>query len=125
LKLPNLESKEEVDYQKIMSKIFQDARTPFYEGCPISHLATILMLLNLLITHGVNNAFVDELFMLSKVDLFPKDNFLPKSLYHTKKHIQQLDLSYNSIHACYNGCLLFREDLNEAILVPSIIIFDI
>jgi hypothetical protein len=65
--------------------MFQDAQTLLYEGSPTSHLATIFMLFNLLITHGVSNAFANELFTLLKVDLFPKENFLPKSLYHIKR----------------------------------------
>ncbi len=65
--------------------MFQDAQTPLYEGCPTSHLATIFMLLNLLTTHGVSNAFVNELFTLLKVDIFPKDSSFSKSLYHVKR----------------------------------------
>jgi hypothetical protein len=68
--------------------MFHNAHTPLYEGCPTSHLATIFMLLNFLTTHAVNNAFADELFTLLKVDIFPKDNSLPKSLYHAKRQIQ-------------------------------------
>jgi hypothetical protein len=54
--------------------------------------------------HGVSNAFVHELFSLLKIDLFLKDNTLPKSLYEAKRVVQRLGLSYNSIHASYNGC---------------------
>jgi hypothetical protein len=36
----------------------------------------------------VSNTFADELFALLKIDLFPKANTLPKSMYHAKRLIQ-------------------------------------
>lgn len=81
MELPNLETEDDVDYEKNMVEMFQDAQTSFYEGCPTSCLVTILLLLNLCITHGVNSTFIDELLYLPKVDLFPKDNTFPKSFY--------------------------------------------
>jgi hypothetical protein len=50
-----------------------------------SCLVAILLLLNLIITHGLNNLFDDELFALFRLDLFSKDNTLPKSMYYVKK----------------------------------------
>jgi hypothetical protein len=65
--------------------MYQEAHTPLYKGCPTNHLVAILLLFNLITTHGVNNLFVDELFALLRLNLFPKDNTLPKSLYYAKK----------------------------------------
>lgn len=78
-----------------------------------------MLFLNLITKHGVNNLFVDELFALLRLDLFPKDNILPKSMYHAKKVIQWLGLSYNSIHVCYNGCMLFKGEFNDASTCPK------
>jgi predicted Zn-ribbon and HTH transcriptional regulator len=75
--------------------------------------------MNLVTTCGVSNAFIDALFTLLKVDLFPKDNNLPKSLYHAKKAVKRLGLSYNNIHACYNGCVQFKRELNTATTCPK------
>jgi len=63
--------------------------------------------------------FGDELFSLLKLDLFPRDNTLPKSLYEAKTIVKQLGLNYNSIHACYNGCVLFRGELRGATSCPK------
>jgi hypothetical protein len=82
--LPNLELEQE-NYKTIMAKMFKEAWKLLYEGCPISRLIAILLLLNLVTTHGVNNTFVDELFTLLRVDLFPKDNTFSKSLYFAKR----------------------------------------
>ncbi len=104
----------EADHERTKVKMYKS-----YEGCPNSRFASILLLLNLISTHGVSNTFVDELFTLLWVDLFPKDNNLPKSLYHAKSIVQWLRLTYNSIHVYYNGFLLFRGELNEAKACPK------
>jgi hypothetical protein len=74
----------EVDYDSKMADMLKVVKTPLYERCPISHLATILLLLNVCNTHGINNMFVDKFFSLLRLDLFPRDNILPKSLYGNK-----------------------------------------
>jgi hypothetical protein len=71
-----------------MAEMFHEAHTPLYVGCPTSRPATILLLLNLIITHGVGNTFVSELLTLLKCDLFLKDNTLPKSMYQAKKVVR-------------------------------------
>jgi hypothetical protein len=96
--------------------MFQEACTPLYEGCLASHLTAILLLLNLMTTHGVSKTFVDEFFALLKIDLFPKANTMPKSMYHAKRLIQRLGLSYKAIH---NGCVLFKGELNDATSCPK------
>jgi len=87
--LPNhLDVEQEAKYEKTMVEMFHEAHTPLYAGCSTSYLATILLLLNLIITHGVSNTFVNELFTLLKCDLFLKDNTLPKSMYQAKKVVR-------------------------------------
>jgi hypothetical protein len=97
-----------------MTQMFQEACTPLFEGCPTNCLTAILLLLNLMIVHGLNNAFANEFFSFIGIDLLPKGNNLPKSMYHVKRVIQWLSLGYKSIHVYYNGCVLFRGDLNDA-----------
>ncbi len=67
-----------------------------------------------MIVHGVNNIFANEFFSFLRIDLPPKGNNLPKSMYHVKRVIQWLGLGYKFIRACYNGCVLFRVNLNDA-----------
>jgi hypothetical protein len=57
---------------------------------------------------------VDKLFSLLRLDLFLRDNTFPKSLYEAKTIVKRLRLSYSSIHACYNGCVLFSGELEKA-----------
>jgi hypothetical protein len=63
--------------------------------------------------------FVDELFSLLRLDLFPRDNTFPKSLYEARTIVKLLELNYNSIHACYNGCVLFKGELKGATSCPK------
>ncbi len=58
--LPYLDLGLKVDYEKVTLNMFQEAQTPLYKGCLISRLIAILLLMNLIITYGVINAFVDE-----------------------------------------------------------------
>jgi hypothetical protein len=99
--------------------MLKDVQTPLYEGCPTSRLATILLLLNLCNTHGISNMFVDEFFSLLRFNLFPRDNTLPKSLYEINTIVKWLGLNYNSIHACYNGCVLFKGELKDSKAWPK------
>jgi hypothetical protein len=116
--LESMDLNHDDDYDETMSNMFREVQTPLYEGYPTSRLATILLFLNLCKTHGVNNMFVDEFFSLLRLDLFLRDN-TPKSLYEAKTIVKWLGLSYNSIHACYNGCVLFRGELKGATSFPK------
>lgn len=40
-------------------------------------------------------------------------------MYHVKKVVQRLDLSYNSIHACYNGYVIFKGGLSDESTCPK------
>jgi hypothetical protein len=73
-----------------------------------------LMILNTCTTHHYTNGFVNELLFLLINFVFPKPNNLPQSHYEAKTLIQNLGLGYISIHACQNGCALYRNE-HEAI----------
>jgi len=110
----------EGDHEKAEVEMLKEAQTSLYEGFPISYLASILLMLNLVCTHGVRNAFMDELFTLLKVDLFFKDNTLLKLSYQAETIDQLLRLSYHAIHACYNSCIFkFKRGLSKAKACPK------
>jgi len=69
--------------------------------------STTLLLLNLNIVHGVAHTFMDELFSLLKNELLPKRNKMLTTIYEARKLIKFLGLTYESIHAYTNGCVLF------------------
>jgi hypothetical protein len=89
------------------------ASTPLFEGYSISMLFAMLMLLNLKAIHGLSNVFIDELFSLLWKELVPKGNTMLVTTYESFKLIKEFGLSYDSIHSCTNGCVLFKGTLKH------------
>ena len=46
--------------------------------------------------------------------LLPKGHILPKGMYQAQKLLRSLKMSYEQIHVCLNGCILFRKEHAEA-----------
>ena len=89
------------------------ATLPLYEGSTLSMLCATLLIVNCCKTHGVSNAFMNELLMLLSMSILPVGNCLPKTEYEASKILRKLGLAYNMIHACPNGCCLFKGDLED------------
>ena len=89
------------------------ATLPLYEGSTLSMLCATLLIVNCCRTHGVSNMFLNELLMLLSLSILPAGNCLPKSEYEASKILRRLGLQYNMIHACPNGCCLFKGDLED------------
>jgi hypothetical protein len=89
----------------------EEAIHPLYGRACSTKLAATVLLMNLCIVHGVSNCFADELFTILHGRLLPEENGLPRNYYGAKTLTRRLGLSYNTLHACENGCVLFRGDL--------------
>ena len=89
------------------------ATLPLYEGATLSMLCATLLIMNCCKTHGVSNMFMNELLMLLSMSILPIGNCLPKTEYEATKFLRRLGLAYNMIHACPNGCCLFKGDLED------------
>jgi hypothetical protein len=50
--------------------------------------------------------------------LLPEDHILPKSMYEAQKLLRALKMTYEQIHACSKGCVLFRKEYMEAKYCP-------
>jgi hypothetical protein len=51
--------------------------------------------------------------------LLPEDHVLPKSMYEAQKLLRALKMTYEKIHACLKGCVLFRKEYTEAKYYPK------
>jgi hypothetical protein len=51
--------------------------------------------------------------------LLPKGHILPTNLYESQKLLCALKMPYEQIHACPNGCVLFRKDHEGATHCPK------
>lgn len=89
------------------------ATLPLYEGSTLSMLCATLLIVNCCRTHSVSNMFLNELLMLLSLSILPAGNCLPKSEYEASKILRRLGLQYNMVHACPNGCCLFKGDLED------------
>jgi hypothetical protein len=46
--------------------------------------------------------------------MLSEDHVLPKSMYEAQKLLCALNMTYEHIHACSKGCVLFRKEYVEA-----------
>jgi hypothetical protein len=108
------------EHEILMEELTIKATTPLYERSAISMLFVTLLLFDLSIMHGVIHTFVDELFSLLRKELLSKNNKLPATSYEARKPIKTLGFSYDSIHTCINGCVLFQGNYKLANLCPKL-----
>ena len=83
---------------------------PLFPGATVTKLAATMLIMTICTIHGVNNKFVDELLYLLNKYILPHPNLLPLNMYHAKVLVEKVSHSYESIHACKNGCVLFQGD---------------
>jgi hypothetical protein len=115
---PVASSDEEVDTEgngdRFDPAMLEEAIQELYIGSRSTKLAATILLMNLCTVHGVSNNFADELFTILHRHLLPEGNCLPRNHYTAKTLTSKLGLTYNSIHACAKGCVLFRGEYAEA-----------
>ena len=51
--------------------------------------------------------------------LLPEGHILPKNTYESQRLLRALKMPYEPIHACPNGCVLFRKDHEKATHCPK------
>ncbi len=103
----------------LMEGLISKASTPSIQGSSTSMLSAILLFLNMKTMHSINNVFMDELFSLLRKKLLPKENKMLVTSYEAFKLIKSLGLSYDSIHACANGCVFFHGTLRCLQMCPK------
>ena len=102
-----------------MEEWLQHSQVPLYTGSKISTLACVLVLLNLAHIHNVSNSFMDKLLSFLRLDILPTSNGLPKNRYEARRFIDCLGLSFNTIHCCRNGCVLFWKHQSDLSTCPK------
>ena len=121
----NIDSQEDTileDEREIMAEegmdVLEEFAVPLYEGSKTRRVVAVILLLNCFAVFGVSNACATELLKLLS-ELLPVNNTLPKTYYEARKFLRHLGLSFVSIHACRNGCCLFRKELEGAMNCPK------
>ena len=87
--------------------VMKEAKRQLYPGCTkILRFSFVVKLLHMKSLYRISNsAFTTILKLLSEA--FPDCNTLPKSYNEAKNLLKELGLGYESIHVCYNNCVLF------------------
>lgn len=94
-------------------KLMENANLPLYPGCKKgSALSFIVRWLQAKVLHGwPDNSFQTILDILQ--EFMPEGVNLPSSYYEAQKLTEDLGFTYNTVDACPNSCMLFRnEDIN-------------
>ena len=86
---------------------------PLFMGASVTKLAATMLIMTICTIHGVNNKFVDELLYLLSKYILPHPNSLPSSMCQARVLVEKVSHSYESIHACKIGCVLFEGDANK------------
>ncbi|KAK6119280.1 hypothetical protein DH2020_046968 [Rehmannia glutinosa] len=93
--------------------MFDEAQRELYAGCKkFSAFSFLVKLMHVKVLNGWSNKSFDMLLKLLE-KAFPKPNAIPSSYYEAKKMLRELGLGYESIHACKNDCILFRNEHNS------------
>jgi hypothetical protein len=97
--------------------MLEAAKQPLHENTTMSQLDAISRLIALKSSLGISRDGFD--LVLATGQLLPKGHSLPKNMYESQKLLRALKMPYEAIHACKNGCVLFRGDHETATHCPK------
>ena len=97
----------------------EEAIQELFSGSKCIKLAATILLMNLCTVQKVSNNFAEELFTLLHSHILLEKNCLSMNFHTAHSLTQKLGLSYNNIHACEKGCMLFRREHVEATQCPQ------
>ncbi|KAI5350075.1 hypothetical protein L3X38_002966 [Prunus dulcis] len=101
------------------ANVIGDGDQPVYPGCrKYTKLSALVKLYNLKAKHGMSDVCFTELLILQG-DLLTEGNTIPTSMYEAKKTLCALGLSYEKMHACPNGCILYRKEYEDSTNCPT------
>ena len=91
-----------------LEDLYIDTTIPMFPSSRTSIVSATIIIMNMCTVFRVSNKFTDKLFQFLSVDLLPTPNKLSGTHYATQKSIRRLVLNYQSLHACANGCVLYK-----------------
>ena len=97
------------DKDSFLKIVMKEAKRQLYPGCTkFSKFAFVVKLLHMKSLYRISNSAFSAILKLL-AEAFPEQNILPKSYNEAKNLLKELGLGYESIHVCYNNCVLFRK----------------
>lgn len=106
-------AEEPRDKESFLNIVMREAKRQLYPGCTkFSRFSFVVRLLHMKSLYRISNsAFSAHMKLLA--DAFPECNTLPKSYDEAKGILKEMGLGYESIHVCYNNCVLFRKEYEK------------
>jgi hypothetical protein len=93
--------------------MFDTAQKPLHGQTKVSQLDAIVRVMVFKSQYSMSRDAFDALLTVIG-SLLPEDHVLPKSMYEAQKLLRALKMTYEQIHACPKGCVLFRKEHAEA-----------
>jgi hypothetical protein len=88
----------------------KEAKRQLYPGCSkISRFSFVVKLLHMKSLYRISNSAFSAIVKLL-AEAFPECNTLLKSYNEAKNLLNELGLGYDSIHVCFNNCVLFMKE---------------
>jgi hypothetical protein len=97
----------------------KEAHIPLFEGATMTSMEATTILLNILREGGALNLLISQVFVALHRAILLQPNTLPESKYEASHVLRRLGLSFQSIHACLNGSVLFRGMYAESMICPA------
>ena len=103
---------------KAFYDMFDAAQKPLHGKTKVSQLDAIGRIMAFKSQYSMSRDAFDGLLTVIG-SLLPEDHVLPKSMYEAQKLLRALKMTYEQIHACLKGCVLFRKEYAEAKYCPK------
>jgi hypothetical protein len=103
---------------KAFYDMFDAAQKPLHDQTKVSQLDAIGRVMAFKSQCSMSRDAFDSLLTVIG-SLLPEDHVLPKSMYEAQKLLCALKMTYDQIHACPKGCMLFRKEYMEAKYCPK------
>ena len=92
---------------KAFYEMLESSKRPLHEHTELCQLDAIAQVMALKAQFNLGRECYDA--MMTYLDAFyPKAMYMPANLYQSDKILRVLKMPYEKIHACENGCALFR-----------------
>jgi hypothetical protein len=98
---------------KAFYDMFDAAQKPLHGQTKVSQLDAIGRVMAFKSQYNMSRDAFDGLLTVIG-SLLPDDHVLPKSMYEAQKLLRALKMTYEQIHACPKGCVLFRKEYTKA-----------
>jgi hypothetical protein len=103
---------------KAFYDMFDAAQKPLHGETKVSQSDAIRRVMSFKSQYSMSRDAFDGLLTVIG-SLLPDDHVLPKSMYEAQKLLRALKMTYEQIHACSKGCVLFRKEYAEAKYYPK------